>query len=158
MQVEISRVTPATAHWLSHTDPEVFDAPIEPDRLSAFLADPLHFLAVARTDGLVVGQVRGMVHLQPDGPSQLYIDNLGVAPDYQRRGIARALLREALCWGREVGCEEAWVATELDNQPARALYGSIRNAPEEAVAYFTLDIGALGQAPGTGLRTRQPGP
>jgi aminoglycoside 6'-N-acetyltransferase I len=144
MQVEISRVTPATARWLSHTDPDVFDAPIEPDRLAAFLAAPLHFLAVARSGGLVVGQVRAMVHLQPDGPSQLYIDNLGVALDHQRQGIARALLREAFRWGQETGCEEAWVATELDNQPARALYDSVRNAPEEAVAYFTLDIRALG--------------
>lgn len=122
----------------------MFDADLDPDRLAAFLADPLHLLAVARAGDLVVGQVRAMIQLQPDGPSQLYIDNLGVAPDHQRRGIGRGLLREAFRWGQENGCEEAWVATELDNLSARALYDTIRSAPEEAVAYFPLNIRALG--------------
>lgn len=144
MQIEISRVTPANAAWLVRTDPEVFDAPIDTDRLAAFLGAPSHFMAVARSGGLVVGQVRAMVHLQPDGPTQLYIDNLGVAPDHQRQGIGRALLREAFLWGQEMGCEDAWVATELDNQPARALYHTVQSAADEAVAYFTLDIRALG--------------
>ena len=46
-----------------------------------------------------------------------------------------------MAWGRENGCASAWVATELDNEGARALYAA-RGAPGEAVAYYAYDMAA----------------
>lgn len=122
MDTVICRVGAGDAHWLDHVAEDVFDDAIDAARLSAYLAAPGHLLVVARTDSVVVGQARGMVHHHPDQPTELYIDNLGVTPARQREGLATRLL-DALCdWSRELGCEMAWVATEPDNGPARALY------------------------------------
>lgn len=143
--IEIVRVTPETAAVLEQVAPDVFDGAIDRQNLAAYLRDALHLLVVAQADGKIVGQIGAMIHIQPDGPSQLYIDNLGVAPDYQRRGIARALLRQAFIWGQSHACGDAWVATEPDNLPARALYERLKSKPGETVAYYQLDIMALDQ-------------
>ncbi len=140
MTAKIIRITPDTVAFLDRVDPDIFDADIDADRLAAFVANRTHMMAVAVAGGLVVGQVRGMIHAQPDGPNQLYIDNLGVAPAHQRKGIATQLLKELLSWGSENGCDDAWVATELDNEAARGLYSRLTGNPEEAVAYFQIDL------------------
>ena len=54
--------------------------------------------------------------------------------------VERALeLMEALLdLGRSLGCEEAWVATEPDNGPARNLYAA--HAEVEAVVMYAFDL------------------
>lgn len=133
--IEILRVTPAKAGVLDRVAEDVFDDIIDPALLAAYLVQPGHLMVVAVADGLVVGQARGMAHLQPDEPTQLYVDNLGVAPSHQRRGIARRMLRELFAWARELGCRSFWVATETDNAPARALYAQLAGEAEEMVFY-----------------------
>lgn len=140
MDLEIFRITRDNAACLDRVDPEIFDAEIDPDRVVAFVAAENHVMFVARLDGVVLGQIRAMIHLQPDGPNQLYIDNLGVAPSHRRRGVATRLLREALLWGGSRGCGDAWVATEPDNEAARSLYRRFKGEPEQAAAYFQIDI------------------
>lgn len=141
METVICRVGPGDAHWLDRTADDVFDDAIDPARLAAYLAEPGHLLVVARTDSVVVGQARGMVHHHPDQPTELYIDNLGVTPGRQREGLATRLL-DALCdWGRELGCEMAWVATEPDNDPARALYLA-RGAEAETFVLYAYPFAA----------------
>lgn len=66
MGVSIIEVTPATAGLLGNVDPDVFDHEIEPARVAAYVAAPLHAMFVATDGDLVVGQIRGSVHLQPD--------------------------------------------------------------------------------------------
>lgn len=138
MTFAIHHVTPATTALLAHVDPDVFDHEIDPARLAAFAAAPLHALFVAVEGGLVVGQIRGSVHLQPDRASDLYIDNLGTAPAQQRRGIASALMARMLDWGKEQGCTYAWVATETDNDGAKGFYAAQGFAHGE-VAMFSLE-------------------
>lgn len=58
----------------------------------------------------------------PQAPGQVdrtLFDEVGVAPTFQRQGIARQLLEEMFALGKALGCEEAWVGTEHDNHPAR---------------------------------------
>src|SRR5687768_13411320 len=116
MKTEILRIGPADAGLLDRAAEDVFDDDIDPARLAAYLADPGHLMVLALTDGEVVGQARAMLHRHPDEPTELYIDNLGVTPDRRREGIAGRLLDELVAWGRENGCEEAWVGTEVDNE------------------------------------------
>ena len=75
----------------------------QPWRLSDFLAQENHalFLAVDRDSQMIVGQVRGIVHYQPDGARQLYLDNLGVTGTRQRQGIGRALVERLLQWAEK---------------------------------------------------------
>jgi ribosomal protein S18 acetylase RimI-like enzyme len=122
--IEIRELTPETTALLENVAEDVFDAPIHPQRLARYLAAGDHLMLLASDGDVVVGQIRAMVHFHPDEPAQLYIDNLGVAPAWQRRGIARQLVAAMLEKGREYGCEAVWVGTEADNDAANALYGA----------------------------------
>jgi len=140
MHTEILRVGPTDAALLDKVAPDVFDEPIDPARLAAYLAQPGHLMVLAITAGEVVGQARGMIHRHPDLPTELYIDNLGVTPHRKRERLATKLLDELVAWGIELGCEEAWVGTEPDNEAARALYAK-RGAEAEMVAMFVYELG-----------------
>jgi ribosomal protein S18 acetylase RimI-like enzyme len=141
MDVQIIHMGPADAHLLDHVADDVFDAKIDPDRLGAFLAEPRHLMVIAVSDGVVVGQGRAIIHLSPDQADELYIDNMGVAPVRQREGIGGRILDELLAWARERGCDYAWLGTEDDNVPARALYESrgSKGAPMVIYEYDDLD-------------------
>ena len=77
----------------------------------------------AFADGMMIGQLAAIVHRHPDlRPAELYVDELGVAPRFQRQGIARRLVDAAFALAHELGCPEIWAATEPDNLPARGLY------------------------------------
>lgn len=132
---DIHPISDANSALLDMVAPDVFDSPIHPQMLAAFCNQPGHFLAVATIDRLVVGQVRAILHLSPDEPAVLYIDNLGVTPKHKRKGIARALMQSALEWGHARGARSFWVATEIDNAEARAFYASL-SLDEQPVAYF----------------------
>lgn len=103
---------------------DVFDEDPSPVRLNAVLEAEGHLLVIAVEGGRTVGQCAAMVlQLVSKGP-ELFVENLGVAPSHRRRGIATALLAEVGAWGREHGCDVAWVATEPDNDAANALYAA----------------------------------
>ncbi|WP_430421703.1 GNAT family N-acetyltransferase [Phenylobacterium sp.] len=136
MNVDILRIGPGDAAVLERVAEDVFDDAIDPARVAAYLAEPNHLMVLAVSAGEVVGQARGIVHRHPDLPTELYIDNLGVTPARKREGIATRLLDELVRWGRENGCEEAWVGTEPDNEPARALYEARGSEAETFVLYF----------------------
>ncbi|GAU80451.1 GNAT family N-acetyltransferase [Bosea sp. BIWAKO-01] len=122
MDVEIRRVGPADMALFERVDEDVFDEPVDPARLSAYLASPGHMMLVGLHEGVVMAQVAAVIHRHPDKRTELYIDEVAVAPALQRQGLARRMLDDMFAWGRELGCEEVWVGTELDNEPARALY------------------------------------
>jgi aminoglycoside 6'-N-acetyltransferase I len=135
MDTRIIRVGPAAATLLERVAEDVFDETIDPARLAAYVAEPGHLMVVAACGGEVVGQARGMVHRHPDQPTELYIDNLGVTPARRREGLATRMLDELIDWGRSLGCEEAWVGTEIDNEAARELYEGRGSAAETFVMY-----------------------
>src|SRR3954453_9443636 len=135
MDYDIRWLTAADANMLDRVAPEVFDEPIDPVRRAGYLADPRHHMAVAIKDGEVVAQVAGVVYRHPDKAPELFIDEVGVTPALRRRGIARALLNEMLARGKALGCEDAWVGTEHDNGPARALYESFGMPPQPFMIY-----------------------
>lgn len=139
MTVSIHQITATNAALLGNVDPDVFDHAVDPARVAAYAADPLHAMFVAADGDLVVGQIRGCVHLQPDRAPDLYIDNLGTAPSRQRRGIASALMREMLAWGAAQGCTYAWVATETSNDGARGFYAA-QAFTHDTIAMFAMEL------------------
>lgn len=136
MTIEIKRLEPGDEAVLERVALDVFDEAIDPDYLRSYLAEANHKMIVALEDDEVVGQIRAIIHKHPDRPPELYIDNLGVAPTLQRRGIATKLLDAMLELGRSLGCEEAWLATERDNAQAKGFYESYKVAPEPMVFYL----------------------
>lgn len=122
MGIEIKRVGRHDTMLFERVAEEVFDEPINSGRLAAYLEQPGHHMIVALHDGTIVGQAAAVIHCHPDKPTELYIDEVGVSPIFHRKGIARQMLEEMFALGRELGCEEAWVGTEMDNIPGRRLY------------------------------------
>jgi aminoglycoside 6'-N-acetyltransferase I len=126
---------PDEAAVLDHVAPDVFDDAIDPRWTAEFFADPRHHLAVAMDDGTVVGFASGVRYVHPDKPPELFINEVGVAPTHQGRGLARRLMRALMDHGRALGCVQAWVGTEQDNTAANRLYASVGGVPEDFVLY-----------------------
>jgi aminoglycoside 6'-N-acetyltransferase I len=135
-EVEIRRLGKGDAALLlDRVANGVFDEPVRAERLAAYLAAPGHLMFLALAGGEVVGQCAAVVHRHPDKVAELYVDEVGVAPAFRRRGIARRLLDAMFDVGRSLGCSEAWVGTEPDNRPARRLYESRGGRAEPFVMY-----------------------
>ena len=116
-EIEIRRVLPGDAALFDRVADEVFDEAVDTERIAKYLAEPGHHMVVALHDGVIVGQTAAVVHRHPDKPTELYIDEVGVAglsAPWNRTAHARAMLAH----GKAIGCAEAWVGTEPDNLPA----------------------------------------
>lgn len=148
MSLEIRLLGPGDAHVLQRVADDVFDEPVDSRLADEFLGDRRHHMFVALDDGCVVGMVSAVDYVHPDKAAQLWINEVGVAPSHQRRGIARRLLDAMLEHGRTLGCTEAWLGTEHDNVAARRLYESAGSSPEPFVLYaFALRGEAGGETP-----------
>ncbi|MBP7694451.1 MAG: GNAT family N-acetyltransferase [Anaerolineales bacterium] len=144
MSIEIRILRPGDEAVLENTAGEVFDDPIIPRSARAFLADPRHHLAVATDNHTVVGFASGVHYLHPDkAHPEFWINEVGVAPTHQARGVGKALMQALLHRARALGCQEAWVLTDDDNVPAQRLYQSVGGveAPQPAVM-FTFPLAA----------------
>ncbi|NLE79152.1 MAG: GNAT family N-acetyltransferase [Rhodococcus sp.] len=147
--VTLHLVAAATAHMLDRVDVDVFDNPIDPESFRQFLANPMNQLVVAVLEdpsdsartGTVIGMASAISYVHPDKPLQTFINEVGVAERYRRHGIGTRLIEFLLEHARSLGCTEAWVATEVDNAAARALYRATggREDTERAVVY-TYDL------------------
>ncbi len=135
MTWSIVEITSENSDLLNNVAEDVFDYEISSEHLTLYLEQAGHKLFVAIAAGVVVGQVRGMIHYQPDEPPHLYIDNLGVAPAHMRQGIARALLATLTKWAKANGCDSFWVATESDNDEGNGFYRGIGLRHENMLFY-----------------------
>jgi ribosomal protein S18 acetylase RimI-like enzyme len=135
---EVRVLTPADAAQFERIAEGVFDHAVQARLIDEFLADARHSLAVAIADGMIVGMASGVRYVHPDKPSELWINEVGVSPDYQRRGLAKRIVGELLAEGRRQGCREAWVLTDFDNAAARATYrsaGGLESGPQLMVTF-----------------------
>ena len=138
MTVVLKRLTPVDVALFANVA-DVFDEPINPARMAHYLAAPGHLMVLALDGDLVVGQCAGVLHHHPDKLSELYVDEVGTATSHLRQGIATAMLTELLRWGRELGCADAWLGTELDNDPANALYRHF-GGKEDTIKYYEFKL------------------
>lgn len=135
--MDIRLVGPGDAALLTRVANGVFDHDREPDLTNEFLHDGRHHLVVAIDDGIIVGFVSGVHYIHPDKPAELWINEVGVAPSHQRRGIGRHMLRTMFQVGVQLGCHQAWVLTNRSNMSAMRLYGSLEGIedPEDTVMF-----------------------
>jgi ribosomal protein S18 acetylase RimI-like enzyme len=148
MGVEIRLLGPDDDAVLANVADEVFDNPVDPVFTREFLNDPRHHIAVAIDDGQVVGFASGVHYLHPDKPPELWINEVGVAPSHQGRGLATQVIKALLAEGRRRGCVEAWVLTDRSNTAARALYAGLGGEdgadsdPGEGTVGYSFDLRA----------------
>lgn len=103
----------------------LFDNPVDPEQARAFLTEPGHVIVLALSGDLAVGMATGMILLHPDKPPAMFVNEIGVREDWQRRGIGRAMTRHLFDIARAGGCRGIWLGTEPDNAPALALYRAL---------------------------------
>jgi GNAT superfamily N-acetyltransferase len=135
---------------LTRVAPDVFDLPIQPNLVAEFLADPRHHLGVACDAGRVVGFASAVCYIHPDKPAELWVNEVGVSPAYQRRGLGKRLLFALFEAGRAAGCRSAWVLTDTSNRAAQALYsaaGGVAAADRPVMFEFSLADAAVQSTP-----------
>jgi ribosomal protein S18 acetylase RimI-like enzyme len=120
--------------------PDVFDHALDPRFAAEFLADDRHHLAVAIDEGRVVGFASGVHYVHPDKSPELWINEVGVAPDHQGRGIGKAVMRALLQHAERLGCREAWVLTDRSNDAAMRLYASTGGQATHDHVMFTFPL------------------
>jgi ribosomal protein S18 acetylase RimI-like enzyme len=126
------------AHVLDHVAADVFDHAVDPRWCAEFFADPRHHLVVALDGEVVVGMASGVHYVHPDKPPELWINEVGVAPTHEGRGLGRRLVSTLVVHGATLGCREAWVLTSPSNEAANRMYRAAGGEPDgESTVMFT---------------------
>ena len=110
---------------LLHPADDVFDNPVDESFAREFLADPRHHIVVAVSEGIVIGFASAVQYIHPDKPPELWINEVGVADAHQGKGVGKAIMNELLRLGEQLGCVNAWVLTDRNNEAANRLYKSV---------------------------------
>lgn len=133
--IRIFEVTSDNKELMDRVADDLFDNPVNSTLLNAYLAEPNHWLVIAKLDGTVIGKCTAMVHKRPDKKDELYIDEIDVIEKLRCNGIGKRILAKILELADERDCEECWLGTEKDNIAARKLYDSFGAKSEEFVLY-----------------------
>lgn len=121
--VTVRMLGAADAEALDNVAPDVFDDTPRPALSREFLGDPRHHLAAAiDAKGVIVGMASGVHYVHPDKDPQMFINEVGVSAAHEGQGLGQRLLAALLQRARQLGCTEAWTATEPGNARAQALY------------------------------------
>jgi len=129
---------------------DVFDNPVDPKLAQEFLIDPRHHMVVAVDGGQVVGFASGVDYIHPDKQPELFINEVGVAPAYRGKGLAKTLLGTLLGVAATKGCQTAWVLTYRGNPNAMSLYksaggveGADNSGPANEMVGYSFDIAKM---------------
>ncbi|HWA17649.1 MAG TPA: GNAT family N-acetyltransferase [Devosia sp.] len=140
MAFSVRRILAGDEATFQSIAPDVFDEPVDRLRLHEYLRQPGHLMVLAFEGDVVVGQCAAVIHRHPDKPTELYVDEVGTASTHRRQGVARAMMDEMFRWGRELGCEEAWLGTELDNVEANGLYRGYKPSEDNAIQFYLFTL------------------
>jgi GNAT superfamily N-acetyltransferase len=110
---------------LLHPVDGVFDNPVDEAFAREFLADPRHHIVVALSEGIVIGFASAVHYIHPDKPPELWINEVGVADAHQGKGVGKVIMNELLRLAKQLGCVNAWVLTDRNNEAANRLYKSV---------------------------------
>lgn len=88
---------------------------------------PDYSVYVALCDGRIVGTFALLVmdNLAHLGASSAIIEDVAVEPDWQGRGVGKAMMRHALELCRDKGCYKAVLSADLVRERAHAFYESL---------------------------------
>lgn len=107
------------------------------DHLEKLLARDDFFVFVALMDGQVIGGLTSYTLRQYYSTSPLvYIFDLAVATEYQRKGIGRTLIAEIQNYCKGIGVEEVFVQADLADDYALDFYRSTGATAEDVVHFY----------------------
>jgi aminoglycoside 6'-N-acetyltransferase I len=137
LKIEIRELRSGDEALLQHVAFDVFDNAVDDALAAEFLQDDRNRLVVALDGNVVVGFASGVIYIHPDKPRELWINEIGVAPTHQGRGIGKQVIDALLQSARDAGCREAWVLTDHDNAIARRLYESAGGIADERTVMYS---------------------
>ena len=94
-----------------------------------------------------VGFVSGVETTHPDKGTEMFLYELGVAEQAQRRGVGTALVQALADLARERGCYGMWVLTDPDNDAGLATYRRAGALEESASITLLWDLSDLSSGP-----------
>jgi len=115
----IRPVQAADAARIAELERQCFSDPWSRQGIEEVIGLPIGFGLVAEEAGVVIAYL--LARWVGDTAEVL---NLAVLPEHRRRGIAAALLGQALSELRRLGVADVYLEVRESNQAARALYGA----------------------------------
>lgn len=112
------------AKWVSAS--EVFPEDYSVEDLKDFLVRTESVFVVAYNAEQFAGMASAKILNKPSGDMWLYVDEVDVCENMQRKGVGTALMNYLFQFAKDCGCEEVWLGTEIDNLPANKLYTSLQ--------------------------------
>jgi len=89
----------------------------------------------------LLGIASGRFEIKPYAHERwLYVDEVDVCADHRQKGVGKAIMQKLIKLAEEADCEEVWLATEVDNQPANALYLSLEPDDVASVVGYTYEL------------------
>jgi ribosomal protein S18 acetylase RimI-like enzyme len=92
--------------------------PAEAIDVEAYIGNPDKTIFFAYADGELAGQVR----LRRNWNQYAYVEDIVVDVKYRRRGVGRALIRQAIQWAKDKGLPGVMLETQDNNLAACRLY------------------------------------
>jgi ribosomal-protein-alanine N-acetyltransferase len=133
--VEIVEAQPQDAAGIAAMHACLFDEPWDPPSVARLIDRPTALAMLARTIGTGADAGFVIAHVAAD---EAEILTIGVAPEWQRRGIARLLLRKLASKAAARGARHLYADVAVDNEPAIALYAGLGFDPRgRRKAYYT---------------------
>ncbi|TAF35754.1 MAG: GNAT family N-acetyltransferase [Cytophagales bacterium] len=106
--------------------------------LEKLLSNPDFMVFVVQVNGQVVGGLTIYVlHRYYDTKPIAYIYDVGITPNFQGKGLGKALIAEVCRFCRESGFEDAYVEAESEDKDAVEFYRKTNFTYEMAATHFT---------------------
>ncbi len=89
----------------------------------------------------LLGIASGRFEIKPYAHERwLYVDEVDVCANHRQKGVGKAIMQKLIEVAEEADCEEVWLGTEVDNQPANALYLSLEPDDVASVVGYTYEM------------------
>jgi ribosomal protein S18 acetylase RimI-like enzyme len=129
------------ATWLNTADWEASVKDFSASAFKDFLASEDRYYLLAYMGDEIVGAIHGYKLFHPTGMTYMYIDEVDTMANHRRQGIARTMMLSALELAKQWGCDQAWLGTEHDNEPAKALYEGLEPFEVEHGPIYSFKVG-----------------
>ena len=124
-QISIERLSTMDTGTIEQVRADFDDSDWHEARIGEFLSDQNNILIAAKASGRIVGVLIAHRLARMDSLcAHVLLYEIDVLPDFQRRGVASAMIHELKELARRAGAFEIWVVTNKSNQAAMQLYRS----------------------------------
>ncbi len=133
MELEFRKPTLEELDSLDRVMMVISDGPADRVKMKALVeklnADPQKYLlaAVDRETGVLCGSLLGVVFEDICGDCRpiLLVENVAVLPEYQGKGVGRAMFEEIEAWGKSMDCHYEILVSGMQRTGAHKFYKAL---------------------------------